>query len=98
MLIWWVSPLESPWERKLPKVLWKSFCARRVKYAMLASRGSSNIFRECSSGRDEMTPSPAEQIVGHGNCKSTRRASRDRRNGLLPGSGDSAGAGELFLS
>src|SRR6202162_657817 len=60
MRTWWESPLESRWERRLPKLLWKSFCARLAKYAMLGSRRSWSILRSGSAGLGKEVPSPGK--------------------------------------
>src|SRR5580704_16745947 len=80
MRTWSVSPLESRWETRLPKVLWKSFYVRLEKYAMLGSRRLWILFRSCSAGRDERASTPrAERIVRHGNSESNPRVSRHHR-------------------
>src|SRR6202140_535006 len=57
---WGESPLESRWERRLPKVPWRSFCARLAKCAMLGSRRSWSILRSCSAGQGKAVPSPGK--------------------------------------
>src|ERR1700719_1777526 len=69
MPTWSESPLESRWERRLPKVLWRWFCVRLAKYAMLRSRGSSNIFRSCSAGEGEWIPGSETEIADMGTFK-----------------------------
>src|ERR1017187_3096080 len=57
MRVWWVSPLESPWETKLPKVLWRSFYVRLGKCAMLGSAQLWNLFGSCLAGLSEIPTS-----------------------------------------
>ena len=63
--IWSVSPLESTSERRLPKILWRSFSARLVNPTMLASAQSRNTFNEFWARRGNNKPAgPTRSVYG----------------------------------